>query len=96
MSEPLYEITNEILELQQIDIDGDESLDEAIRNSIEGLEMDFYDKTDNIVKLINKMDSDTLTIDNEVKRLQARKVTIKNHKEGVKKYLLGLFNGFRR
>lgn len=88
MSEPLYEITNDILELQQIELDGDESLEEAIRNSLEGLEMEFYDKTDNIVKLINKMDSDTLTIDNEIKRLQTRKVTVKNHTEGIKKYLL--------
>lgn len=84
----LYEISENILELQSIESDGDISLEEALKNSLDELEMDFYDKANNIVKLINQISSDTLTVDNEIKRLQERKQSFKRHQDGLKHYLI--------
>lgn len=84
----LFEISEQILELLAIESDGEQSLEEAIHEGLESLELDFYDKTDNIVKLIHQISADSLTIDSEIDRLRSRKVTFSNQQAGLKKYLV--------
>lgn len=88
MSTPLYEIKDEIVSLQNIEADGDESLEEAIHNSLDDLQLDFNDKIDNIVKMNQSIDGDISLIDAEIKRLQARKQSFKKRQESMKKYVI--------
>lgn len=85
---PLYEIANEILELQNIETDGDVSLEEAIKNGLDELTLSFNDKIDNIVKLEKYLEGNTLIIDVELERLAARKKSNKSKQEYLKKYML--------
>ena len=84
----LYEISEAILELQSIEVEGEESLEEAIQNSLAELEMDFYEKVDATTKLINQINADVVTVDNEIKRLQDRKKHFNNQVTSIKGYLL--------
>jgi len=84
----LYKISEKIMELLSIDTEGEKGLEEAISEGLQELEVDFYDKVDSIVKYRHQMDVDIVTIDNEIKRLQARKATISYHQEGLSQYLL--------
>ena len=85
---PLYEITEEIRLLESMETDGDESLEDAIHNSLDDLNLDFNEKIDNIVKLNQSMDGDVLLIDNEIKRLQERKQGFKKRQDALKQYVL--------
>ena len=84
----LYEISDAILELQNIEVGDDESLAEAIANSMEDIEMDLFDKLDNMVKLIINNNSHVVGLATEIKRLQARKKHFDNETEAVKSYIL--------
>lgn len=84
----LYAIKEEIIQLQNIENDGDKSLEEAIHNSLDDLNLEFNDKIDNIIKLNQSIDGDLLLIDLEIKRLQSRKQSFKNHQDSLKSYVL--------
>lgn len=85
---PLYKIANEILELQHIETDGDESLVDAIKNSLDDLTMEFNDKVDNIIKLEKHLEGNNLVIDIEAKRLAARKKSNLSKQKYLKEYVL--------
>lgn len=83
----LYEIANEIMTLSEID-DSDESLQEAIKNSLDDLNMEFNDKVDNILKLAQSLDNNVLIVKNEIYRLSERKKSIENKKASLINYLI--------
>lgn len=84
----LYEIADSIVELQSIEVGDDESLAEAIQNSMEDVEMDLFDKLDNMVKMTLNNDAHLVGIEAEIKRLQARKKFFTNENASVKEYIL--------
>ena len=84
----LYKISESILELQAIETEGEQTLEEAIQNSLAELEMNFYEKVDATTKLINQINADVITVDNEIKRLQDRKKHFNNQVTSIKGYLL--------
>ncbi|MCP3901492.1 MAG: siphovirus Gp157 family protein [Desulfobacteraceae bacterium] len=88
MSVPLYEISEEIKQLESMETEGDQSLEEAIANSLDDLNLDFNEKIDNIVKLNQSMDGDVVLIDAEIKRLQERKQGFKKRQDSLKQYVL--------
>jgi len=82
----LYEITNEVKQLEKL-VDDGELTAEQIKDTLECSESDFQDKALNIVNLANSWDNDTTTIDNEIKRLQDRKKSIKANSTKLREYL---------
>lgn len=78
----LYEISNDMKRLEDLNLEP-----EAIKDTMEGLEMSFNDKANNIAILNGNFSSDITAIDNEIKRLQAMKKTITNRQEQLKEYL---------
>ncbi len=76
----LYEITAKHKALQEIEVPEDGTMDEAIKDTFEMIEGDFNDKAVAMVKVTRNMDADVSSIDDEIKRLQARNKTITNYK----------------
>ncbi len=83
----LYEITAQHKALQEIEVPEDGTMDEAIKDTFEMIEGDFNDKAVAMVKVTRNMDADVSSIDDEIKRLQARKKTITNYKASLVEYL---------
>lgn len=91
----LYEMTNDLKELETLmdsleeseDGGGDESMMLAIRDTLEGLQMEFNDKAVNIVKFAEALKGDVGLIDAEIKRLQERKKRITKRADSLKEYL---------
>ncbi|WP_178862088.1 siphovirus Gp157 family protein [Thiomicrorhabdus cannonii] len=91
----LYEMTGDMLELQNLmdaieqteDGGGDESTMLAIRDTLEGMALQFNDKAVAIVKFAQALDGDTSAIDAEIKRLQERKRIINNRRDNLREYL---------
>jgi len=77
----LYELTEAITEL------GNMEEDEAVINTLEGMEMEFKDKANNIILLERNMTANIDAIDAEINRLQQRKKIRKNRIDGLKEYL---------
>lgn len=79
----LYEITPQLVELSNMD-----ASDEAVRDTLEAVQMEFNDKAIAIVKVAESLDADTSAIDAEIERLKARKQVIVNRKQQLRDYLL--------
>lgn len=79
----LYEITPQLVELSNMDVS-----DEAVRDTLEAVQMEFNDKAVAIVKVAESLDADTSAIDAEIERLKARKQVIVNRKQQLRDYLL--------
>lgn len=79
----LYEITPQLVELSNMD-----ASDEAVRDTLEAVQMEFNDKAVVIVKVAESLDADTSAIDAEIERLKARKQVIVNRKQQLRDYLL--------
>lgn len=79
----LYEITPQLVELSNMD-----ASDEAVRDTLEAVQMEFNDKAVAIVKVAESLDADTSAIDAEIERLKARKQVIANRKQQLRDYLL--------
>lgn len=86
----LYELTAELKQLEEmassIESD-DETMAQAIEGTLEGINLEFNDKAIAIVKISENMAADTNAIDDEIKRLQARKKIINNKREAMTDYL---------
>ena len=82
----LYEITGEILELQDMleDADVDE---QAFADTMEAVMGDFESKADDYGKVIRNLEATADSIAAEVKRLQGRKKTIENNIKRMKEAL---------
>lgn len=82
----LYKQTGEMLELQKM-VEGGEMSQADISDTLDGMEMEFNDKANSIVKFAQSFDSDISVIDAEIKRLQERKKVMTNKQNNLKEYL---------
>lgn len=79
----LYELTGDLLALEDLDLDSD-----TLSDTLEAINGEFNDKAIGILKFTENMNSDIESIDSEIKRLQARKKAIENRKARLRDYLL--------
>jgi len=77
----LYELTGAMAALAEMEED------QAVIDTLEGLEMEFNDKANNIVLYERNINSYIEGIDSEIKRLQARKKSLNNRISSMKDYL---------
>lgn len=81
----LYELSQQFQELAALaDI---EEMQEAVTDTLEAVEGEFNDKAQALTTVLLNLNSDVDAIDNEIKRLQARKTTIVNRQNSMKDYL---------
>jgi predicted transcriptional regulator len=81
----LYELTGQMKELEALADDPDMEI--AVRDTLDAVQGEFNDKAMAITKIVLNTDSDCDAIDNEVKRLQAKKKSIQNRKTQLIDYL---------
>ena len=79
----LYELTNDINKLMDLDMSA-----EDIADTLESLQMEFNDKAVNICKLDRMLDGNIESVDAEIVRLTNIKRTITSRKDSLKEYLL--------
>jgi chaperonin cofactor prefoldin len=77
----LYELSDAITALSEMEED------QAVIDTLEGLEMEFNDKAQNIVLYERDINGKIEAIDSELKRLQTRNRTLKNRIDSMKEYL---------
>jgi uncharacterized protein YqgV (UPF0045/DUF77 family) len=82
----LYEISESLRGLASIDPE-DESMELAIRDTMEAVQGEFDEKAKAVASVILNMDSDADAIQVEIDRLTARKKAIQNRQEGIREYL---------
>lgn len=82
----LYELTEQWESVYQM-LDDPDIPEDAIMDSIEGIEMIMEDKADAYAKIIKSMDGDIAATDAEIKRLQDRNNARKNRQKWFKKSL---------
>lgn len=78
----LNEISKDYIGLLESDIEP-----EQLSECLDSIEDAFEEKGSNIVAVLNSLDSDVTALDNEIKRLQARKKAITGNKDRLKEYL---------
>lgn len=83
----LYELTGEFRELKQLADTDDEGMAVAVRDTMEAIEAEFNDKALAVSRVILNLDGDVNGIDEEIKRLVARKRVIENRQANIKEYL---------
>lgn len=79
----LYELTGDMKELERLDIDS-----ETLSDTLDGIVCEFKDKAVAILSFAENMNSDIDALNNEIKRLQARKKVFENRKARLREYLL--------
>ena len=82
----LYELAGQYLELATL-ADDPNMPEDALRDTLEGLEGDIEVKAQALLQVVAGIDSDTTAIDNEIKRLSARKRVIQNRATHLRRYL---------
>lgn len=82
----LPELTTNILRFME-EAEGFDD-EQALKDTLEALEGEFYDKADGYARAIAQLKAKDEAIDAEVKRLETRKKTIINQIAWLKKYLL--------
>lgn len=88
MSDSLYVLTGQMLQLQEMlyEEDADE---QVILDTMEGLDYEIEQKADGYAMIIQKIAGDVDAIDKEIDRLQARKKSLKGNIERLKNNLEG-------
>lgn len=81
----LREISEQFRELQRLADDPDMAV--AVADTLEGIEAEFEHKARAIVTVAQNMDDDVRILDDEIKRLQARKKSISNRQAQLKDWL---------
>lgn len=82
----LYELTADWESVYQM-LDDPDIPEDAIMDSLEGIEAIMEDKADSIAKILKAMDGDIAATDAEIKRLQERNAARKSHQKWFKKTL---------
>ena len=82
----LYDLSRDWEGVYQM-LDDPDIPEDAIMDSLEGIEAVMEDKADSIAKILKSMDGDIATTDAEIKRLQERNATRKNRQKWLKKSL---------
>ena len=83
----LYELTGQILELQEL-MEDDVYEPELINDTMESVMYDFQNKADDYVKLIKNIEAQVSALDEEAKRLKARQDKMKNKVKMLKDKLV--------
>ena len=78
----LYEITNDIQMLEDLDIPEDQ-----IADTLDGAKGEFKLKAERVGKFMANLDADIEAIQHEVKRLNNRISAMRNRKESIREYL---------
>lgn len=82
----LREITAEHISLQQL-VEREEFTLDDVKDTFESLAGEFTAKAQSLVYVVNNISVDTTALDNEIKRLQARKTTLVNKEKSLREYL---------
>lgn len=82
----LYELTGQYLQLEELMEDPDVD-PEILADTREALDGDFSEKLENCGKILKNFTANQEAIDEEIKRLQAKKKTLTNREESFKKYI---------
>lgn len=82
----LYELTGQYLAVSALADDPDFPI-ESIQDTLKGIEGEIEIKAQSLLQVTSNMDGDIAAIDNEIKRLQARKTVINNRKQSLRDYL---------
>lgn len=85
----LYEMNQSWQEVFDMLLDP-EVPEEAVYDSIEGIEAGMDEKADSYAKIIFSMEADTGEIDQEIKRLQERKRVLLKRRDWLKQMLFGV------
>lgn len=79
----LYELTSDYMELLDL-MDNPEIDEQAIIDTMEGLQGEIEDKADGYAKVMKQMDAEAEGLEKEIERLTARKRTIQRNKDLMK------------
>lgn len=82
----LYDISQQFLSIQEL-AENDESMIEAVADTMEGIAADFEQKGQAVVVIFKGMEADIDAIDSEMKRLGEKKKAIQNRVEWLRNYL---------
>lgn len=82
----LYELTEQHKELAKL-AETDEDMAEAVENTMEALEGDFNDKAVSLITVVNNINTDVVSIDDEIKRLSDRKKVMVSRQNSMREYL---------
>lgn len=82
----LYDISQQFLSIQEL-AENDESMIEAVADTMEGIAADFEQKGQAVVVIFRGMEADIEAIDSELKRLSEKKKAIQNRVEWLRNYL---------
>jgi hypothetical protein len=88
--EHLYEISQEFVELQEAAKncdDVDETMLQALEDTMEGIQLSFEEKAQNIVHVMNNVTAGVAAIDEQIDRLRKMKTTATNKQEWFRNYL---------
>ena len=80
----LYELTAQWANLLEL---AEQVEPEALKDTLDSIEDAFDDKVENTAKVIKSLEADVESIENEVRRLTARKSALKNNVVNLKQYL---------
>lgn len=84
----LHEVSNQYIELfALIENPESEGMAEAIKNSLDGIQVEFEEKAKSIAYIITNACSDIDSIDSEIDRLSERKKAMSKKIDSVKEYL---------
>lgn len=78
----LYELTGNMKELENLDLD-----DDTMADTLEAISGEFNDKAVAILKFTENMNGDIDALSNEIKRLTDRKKALENRKRRLRSYL---------
>jgi hypothetical protein len=82
----LYEISQALIDLATAYEQGDIP-DEAYKDTLQGIEMEFEDKAEQIAKIIRNFEADNMGLQSEIDRLQAMAASNSNQIKHLKNYL---------
>jgi len=82
----LYDLTGQMIGLARMIEDGEMDA-ETLQDTLEALEGDLQVKTEGLLAYVANIGADVDSIDNEIKRLQARKKGMTNRQESLRDYL---------
>ena len=82
----LYDLTGQYLALAEL-ADDPNMPEDALTDTLEGLEGEIEIKAQALLQVVSGMEGDTTAIDQEIKRLSARKQVIKNRADRLRRYL---------
>ena len=88
----LHELAEEIAALESM-LDDSDVDDESFRAAIENLNVERAAKAANLGLWVLSMKADEAALDNEIKRLTARRNTLRNRQASVKGYLAAFIDG---